>query len=384
MDRIRRQDVEKLLEHQPGPFVSIFQPLHPAGRDGMEDAIRLRKLADQAIEMLMGRGMRRPEAESLLNPVRHLPDDNAAWQKRGKSLAAFVAPGMTRVFHGNGQKEEAVFVDDRFHVRLLLPSVRQDDKFFVLALSQNSVRLFQGNELAVTALDVPRLPKNLDEALNIDQVPRGSQVHSAMRGDQGQGKQTGVFHGQGGRPDTAKDDLKLFVRQVAQAIDQRLEGERAPLILATVVATVPLWKETSKYPNTIDDFVSGNPDYVTPSELHAKAWPRVQPAQQAEREALLARIREKDNPRASFGLPFVVSAAIRGQVDSLFVDCSRPWWGKYDAENDTVLVHAQQQPGDADLVELAAAATLKHGGRVFAITPENPNPDAAAQALLRY
>jgi hypothetical protein len=384
MDRIRRQDVEKLLEHQAGPFVSIFQPLHPAGREGMEDAIRLRKLADQAMEQLISRGMRRPEAEALLNPVRHLPDDNAAWQKRGKSLAAFVAPGMTRVFHGNGQKEEAVFVDDRFHVRVLLPLMRQEDKFFVLALSQKSVRLFQGNEFAVREVDVPGLPKNRDEALNIDEVPRGSQVHSAMRGDQGQGKQAGVFHGQGGRPETVKEDLKLFVRQVAQAVDRRLEGERAPLILATVVATFPLWKETSKYPHTIDDFISGNPDYVTPSELHAKAWPRVQPTLQAEREALLARIREKDNPRASFGLPFVVSAAVRGQVDSLFVDCSRPWWGKYDAEIDTVLVHAQQQPGDCDLVELAAAAAIKHGGRVFAITPENSNPDAAAQALLRY
>ncbi|HZL88606.1 MAG TPA: hypothetical protein VFB96_09560 [Pirellulaceae bacterium] len=384
MDRIRRQDVEKLLAHERGPFVSIFQPLHPTGRDGMEDAVRLRKLADRAAGLLIDRGLRRPEAESLLAPVRQLPDDDVSWQKRGRSLAAFVAPGLNRVFHGNGQREEALFVDDRFHVRLLLPLVSQDDKFFVLALSQNSVRLFQGNELVLKPIDVAGLPRNRDEALNIDEVPRGSQVHSGMRGDQGQGKQAAVFHGQGGRPETMKEELLLFVRQVAHAVDRRLERERAPLILATVVATVPLWKETSKYPCTMEDFVSGNPDHLSPSELHAKAWTRVQPVQLAERKSLLDRIHEKDNPRASFGLTFVVSAAIRGQVDSLFIDCSRPWWGKYDAENDTVLVHAQPQPGDSDLVELAASATLQHGGRVFPITPENSNPDAAAQALLRY
>jgi hypothetical protein len=133
-----------------------------------------------------------------------------------------------------------------------------------------------------------------------------------------------------------------------------------------------------------DVFVSGSPDYLSPTELHAKAWPLVEQGLVAEREALRNRIYERENPRASFGLPFVVGAAIRGQVDSLFIDCSRPWWGLYDAENDTVFVHPKAQPGDTDLVELAAVATLKHGGRVYAITSENANPDAAAQALLRY
>ena len=384
MDRIRRQDVESLLDYSGRPCVSIYLPLHPEGRDGQGDAVVLRKLADQSEELLIDRGLRRPAARKLLEGIRRLPDDNAAWQQRGKSLAAFAAPGMTRVFQGNGLSEEAVFVDDQFHVRLLLPQVIEDDKFFVLALSQNTIRLFQGSEQELALMAVPGLPSNRDEALNIDEVPRGSQVHSAMRGDQGQGKQAGVFHGQGGKPDTVKEDLRLFVREVAQAVDQRLQRESAPLILATVAATVPIWQDTSNYPYTLDEFVNGSPDHLTPADLHAKAWPLVQPALLAERQDLYNRIHEKENPRATFGLPVVITAAIRGQVDSLFLDCSRPWWGTYDAENDTVFVHPQPLPGDADLVEMAAVETLRHGGRVFAMTADRVDPEAAAEALLRY
>lgn len=384
MDRIRRHDVESLLDHSGNPCVSLYLPLHPEGRDGQADAIVLRKLTDRAEEFLIDRGLRRPAARELLDEIRRLPKDDAAWQQRGKSLAAFAAPGITRVFQGNGLSEDAVFVDDQFHVRLLLPQVIEDDKFFVLALSQNAVRLYQGSERELRLLDVPRLPANRDEALNIDEVPRGSQVHSAMRGDQGQGKQAGVFHGQGGKADTVKDDLRLFVREVARAVDRRLQGESAPLILATVAATVPIWQETSDYSYTLDEFVGGNPDHLTPAELHAKAWPLVQPSLLSEREELYNRIHEKENPRATFGLPVVITAAIRGQVDSLFLDCSRPWWGTYDAENDTVFVHPQPQPGDADLVEIAAVETLRHGGRVFAMTAARSDPEAAAKALLRY
>ena len=47
----------------------------------------------------------------------------------------------------------------------------------------------------------------------------------------------------------------------AAAMDKRLKDERAPLILATVEATVPLWREVSDYKYLVDDFVNGNPDH---------------------------------------------------------------------------------------------------------------------------
>ena len=62
MDRIQRADLESLLAPQTGPCVSLFMPMHPAGREGMQDPVRLRKLADEAEETLVDRGLRRPAA----------------------------------------------------------------------------------------------------------------------------------------------------------------------------------------------------------------------------------------------------------------------------------------------------------------------------------
>src|SRR3954454_18310942 len=123
MDRIHRTDLAPLLDYQAGQCVSIFMPCTPTGRDSREDAVRLRELADQACTILVDRGMRRTEAEALLAPLRDLPNDVGAWQRRGKSLALFAGRGFFRVLHADGPLDSAVYVDDHFHVRSLLPVV---------------------------------------------------------------------------------------------------------------------------------------------------------------------------------------------------------------------------------------------------------------------
>jgi hypothetical protein len=352
MDRIRRSDLDQLVAPRPGPCVSLFMPMHPAGRDGMEDPVRLRKLTDDAEEALIERGMRRPDATRLLEPARRLPGDELAWQHRGRSLAMFLAPGFVRTYHGNGEIESAVVVNDQFHLRLLLPLVTDEDRFFVLALSQNAVRLLEGNLNELRELTVADLPRHPSEIANIDEGTAG------------------------------KGDQRLYLRHVAAVIDKRLNGERAPLVLATVAANMPLWREASQYSHTLEEFVAGSPDHLAPHELHAKAWPIVQPALASRRELLRQQIFE--TKRAGLGLREVVRAAIRGQVAALFIDCKRERWGRYDPAHDAVEVHSQREPGDQDLVELAAVETLRHSGEVFPLQPQNAATGEAVEALLRF
>jgi hypothetical protein len=80
----------------------------------------------------------------------------------------------------------------------------------------------------------------------------------------------------------------------------------------------------------------------------------------------------------------IVPAALRGRIDTLFIDCSRPRWGLYDEDRNTVELHDESHPGDTDLVELAAAETLRHRGRVYALSCEPGSASETAEALLRY
>ena len=80
----------------------------------------------------------------------------------------------------------------------------------------------------------------------------------------------------------------------------------------------------------------------------------------------------------------IVPAAISGRVAALFIDCRRHRWGQYDPANHAVVLHMQQEPGDRDLVELAAVETMRNGGDVFDLRPEESGAGASAEALLRF
>jgi release factor family 3 len=382
MDRIRKSDLHQLLDHQTGPCVSIYLALTPAGRDSRADEVRLRELADEAEHVLMQRGMRRPDAAAFVEPIRRYPDDIERWQHRGRALALFAAPNFFQTFHCDADLDDALFVDDWFHVLPLLPLVSDAERYFVLALSTNAVRLLEGDADGLREVGVPELPKSLDAALNIDTTDRGEQVHSGQRG--AFGKQSAVFHGQGGKPDRMKADLKSYIRVVADVIDRRLNGQSAPLVLATVEETVPHWRSVSRYKHTLADFAAGNPDYLTPAQLHAKVWPLVQPALNGHRQSCERRLLAAKGEKVTSDLRDIVPAAKSGRVAALFIDCRRSRWGRYDAAHNAAVLHAEREDGDQDLAELAVVETLRHGGDVFDLRPEQGGAGEAAEALLRF
>jgi len=355
-------------------------PMHLAGRNATEDPIRLRELADEAEKKLIDRGMRRDEAGKLLAPMRDLPQDIPGWQHRGRSLAFFAAPGFARSFHVAGEVPAAVEVNDHFCVLPLLPLITDAERFYLLALSQNDVRFFEGDADGLRVVPLPGAPKNLEDAIDIEDAEHGRRFHSGMAGEAG--KRTALHHGQGGKPETIKENLREFLRRLAPIVEQQLNGQSAPLVLATVEATVPLWREVSHYKFLLDDFIAGNPDHLTPAQLHAKAWPLVQPALAGHRKWCEQRLLEAEGAKVANSLRDIVPAAMMGRISALFIDTRRHRWGQYDAANNTCILHREREPDDQDLVELAVIETVRQGGDVFDMRPEDTG--VAEAALLRF
>jgi hypothetical protein len=383
MDRIHRADLRQLVDWKKGPCVSLFMPMHLNGRDGTEDPIRVRKTADEAEERLIhDYELRRTEAALFVAPLRDLLLDAQAWNQRGQSIAFFAANGFHRMFHVAGELEACVCVDDHLHVLPLLPLTSHEERFFVLAISQNVVRFFEGNAERLQETPLARIPKNLKEAIDIEDAEHGQRYHSGNTGSLG--KQMALHHGQGGKPDTIKGDLRQFLRQIAAVVDQRLKEEGAPLVLATVEATVPMWREVSDYKFLLDDFVAGSPDHTSVAELHVKAWPLVQPALAGHRKWCERQLLRMEGAKVASSLRDIVPAAISGRVAALFIDCKRSRWGQYDAANHAVVLHREREDGDQDLVELAAIETMKNGGDVFDLRPEESGASEPAEALLRF
>ncbi|MBI5252699.1 MAG: hypothetical protein HY912_24655, partial [Desulfomonile tiedjei] len=144
MNPLTSDELRALMDCKSGSCVSIFLPTHAKGGDTQQDPIRLKNLLKGAEEKLVQKGMRSASAKALLRPAQDLVSDTRFWSHQSDGLAIFVSPERFILHGAPFDFDELVVVSDRFHTKPLLPLLSGDGLFYVLALSQNQVRLLQG------------------------------------------------------------------------------------------------------------------------------------------------------------------------------------------------------------------------------------------------
>lgn len=381
MDSLTRSNLAALIDVEGEWCVSLYMPAVRAGMEVQQNTIRFRNLLRRAEELLQAVQMRVPDVERLLKPAVALLDDAGFWREQGDGLAVFVAPAHFSAFRLPLRFEETVVANRRFYIKPLLPLFSGDGQFFVLALSQDQVRLLEGTRDSVTEIELPDIPTSMVEALQPDRPER--QVRARAVGDTG----VSIFHGHGGPEETAKPDLLRFFQIVDHGLRSFIGERNVPLVLAGVDYLLPIYREASSYSYLLEEGVIGNPDLLSARELHQRAWEIVRPVfarAQAEQMALYYELDGRDDPRASHSLTEVVRAAFEGRIATLFVPRDVQKWGVYRAHSHKVHVHPSQQPGDYDLIDLAAAQTVAHGGTVYVLEPDSVPGGELIAAILRY
>lgn len=382
-DLLRGTDVRELIEHPGAPVVSIYLPTHRTRTEREQDPIRFKNLLDQAESRMVSDGLRQGDARAIVAAGRELLDSGIFWSYLSDGLAVFLAPGWSRVYRLPLSFPELVVVGDRFHVKPLLDLLTFDHRFFVLALSQHSVRLLEGSRHDVQQVDLGDVPTSLDEVLKYDDLEKEQQLHVAGRG--GRGARV-VFHGHGAGAEVDRVLLERWVRAVDDGVQQVLAGQDAPLVLAGVGYEQALFRGATRHRRVLDAGIEGNPEQLSPEQLHEKAWRIVAPVVTAQRATAAERFLQsfgKGNGTAA-DVENVVAAAVQGRIDTLFVPVGTQIWGTIDPATNTVVVNRERQPGDEDLLDRAAVATMVAAGTVHTVAADEiPGPGPAA-AILRY
>jgi hypothetical protein len=283
-------------------------------------------------------------------------EDEPFWQRQSDGLAVYCAPGHSAHFRVPVAFAEEVAVGDTFRIQPLLPVSAADGLFYVLALAQNSVRVLLATRQTVGELTVADLPASMHEAIPQEEMQRYGQSHST-------GHASAAFHGQGNEADYDKVALERYFRAVDGPLTARLGNNGGvPLVLACVGYYLPIYRQVSRYPLVWQRAVEGNPEGLSAAQLHDAAWPLVADhfADQ-ERQWLERYHHQMGTGRTASGIPDVLAAAREGRVDTLILDAA--------------------VPGDNDL-DNAVAETMRHDGRVVALTATDQAPEPAA--LLRY
>jgi hypothetical protein len=376
----------KVLGQQTAiPSISIFLPTHRAGQETQQDPIRFNNLLRDAEQQVLASGMSPREVSELLQPAQALLEDTSFWQHQSEGLAVYLSPDDFHTFRLPYAVEEQLIIAQSYYVNPVLPLFTNNGHFYILAISQNEVRLFEGTRHSVGQIDLPKdTPENMDKALDLDDPQKSLQLHSAS--SQG-GTREGMFHGQG----PGEEEKKVWVEQYLNLVDAGLKEffseQRAPLILAGVDYLLPIYRKVSDYANIMEEGITGSPDRLRPEQLHEQAWPIVEAYFRQDTDKAVEQYHQlSGTDQATDNVGKIVAAAFSGKVDKLVLAVETQIWGKFNPDTGKVIRNpeGQSKQDDLALLDFAAMKTLENGGMIYTLTQEEMPTDSPIAAVFRY
>ncbi|MBE9116747.1 hypothetical protein IQ249_12635 [Lusitaniella coriacea LEGE 07157] len=387
MDLISQVEIEDLAKIEQQPCVSIYIPTVMAGPETRQNSIRYKNAITEAEEHLEKRGSSDTQVQEILKPARLLIEDYDFWQNQSEGLAVFIAADFLRYYRLPHCFTQSSVVSSRFQLKPLLPWFARDRKFYLLALSQNELKLFLCDRYGIQEVeDLPdEVPQSLAEALRYDDPQKQLQHHS---GD-GSGS-AAVYHGQGVGTTDNKEKIKEYCQKIDSGLQSLFNKESFPLVLAGVEYVVSIYQQANSYAHLLSEGVIGNPENIQHQELHQQALQVIEPRWQAEEQQAIATYQESiqladTTEKASSQLERIVPAAYNGQVDTLLIAEDWEAWGKFDPQANKVERQTSPQTQDIDLIDFAAVHTFLKGGYIYSMPMEKmPTTDKPIAAIFRY
>lgn len=385
-----RTDLDMLLAHDEAPALSITLPTHIAGREVRQDPVRLRNLAGDALDQLMNRGMRRPDAERLLEPVTALMRDEEFWRHQDRSLAVFVAEGVSRVFRVPLELEERVVVGRGFDVLPLLPLLAEDAPFLVLTVSAGDARLYRASRFGLREVEDAPIPRGVSQISAETDYQNTLHANPAVRhaGRRDVAVGAAKTHNFGETPEEQrKAQLVEYLHRVAAGVDEYMGSNRIALVLAAQPEVRGNLLALGRFQHHPVIELDVNPDALEGPDLQRRAYEAVRPLLSRERDEKIEHFKSLFNDasaKSTGKLEGAIKAACYAQVDTLLVRRGARMWGRYDQDNDQVIVHGEARDGDEDLVGRAAKETLRHGGHVFFVDDDHFRSGQVVGAILRF
>lgn len=379
-----KKEFAELAEVHGSRCLSLFIPTHKSGQAVLEqeDRILFKNLLVKVEKEMIDRGFGHDETLEFLEPARNLMNDPVFWRHQEAGLAFYLGRTFHQYFKLPFRVEPFFYLSHEFYLKPLVPFFTGDGDFFLLSLNFHEVKFFKGNRSGIEPVYVKDLiPQQVEEVVGFDYRQKFHGFHSGS----GSGS-TAVFHGHADWQEDQKDEVLSFFRAIDKNLSVELEGETAPLVIASLDYLYPIYKHANTYPFLFDGHVSGNPEYTTNQELHQKAWNLLSSHFDLEHRTKAARYAQlAGTARTSTDIHEIIPAAKAGRIDALFLDARYEIWGVYDIPKDEVRVHETQNLSNTSLINLATVYVLQNGGKVYLEDREHmPDRFSGVNALLRY
>jgi len=182
-------------------------------------------------------------------------------------------------------------------------------------------------------------------------------------------------------------NLLRYFQNVDAGLNDQLDDNEIPMVLAGVEYLLPIYHEANTYSNLLEQGLEGNPEELDEKELHKCAWKLVESIfkeEQKQAKQQFEQLYGQENDLASADLKTVVKAAKFGQVETLFVPVGVQKWERFDPQQNKVTLDSKPKLENEDLLDYATLQTIINSGQVYAIEPEKMLGEGDLPAILRY
>ncbi len=383
MDSLDKDYAAGLFRACEPPCLSLYQPTHRHSPANQQDPIRFGNLVKTLEESLLQKYAKR-EVQALLDPFLALAEDRHFWEHTLDGLAVLSARGVFRAYRLQRPVTELAIVADSFHTKPLLPVLQSADRYQILGLSRQDIKLFEGNRDTLDEIDPdPGIPRTITEALGEELTEPHQTV--ASYGGAG-GSHSAMRHGHGGKDSEVDIDAERFFRAVDRGIlEYHSRPSAVPLILATLPEHRRLFHHVSHNPFLMAEGLDIHPDALSSDELRRRAWQVIEPH---HLERLAALVEEFGAARANElgdeDVARVAKAVVTGRVATLLIEADRHIPGRVNAETGHIEFADSANPEVDEVLDDVGELALKMGGHVVIVPTEQMPTKTGIAAIYRY
>jgi hypothetical protein len=339
----------------------------------------------KALEESLLRKFQKDEIRPLLEPFLALADDRDFWNHTLDGLAVLGAKGIFRVYTLQRPVAQLAVVADSFHTKPLMRILQSADRYHVLGLNRQAIKLFEGNRDALDEIEPAQgVPRTITQALG----EKLTEPHHTVASYGGVGGgHSPMHHGHGGKESEVDIDAERFFRAVDRAVmEHHSQPSGLPLILAALSEHHHLFHDVSRNPFLLPESIDIHPDALSSiDELRQRAWQLIEPHYLARIAALV----EAFGNASSKGLgddvlAQVAKAVVGGRVATLLIEARREVPGRINAATGDIEFDDLGHPEVDDVLDDLGALALKMGGQVVVVTTELMPTKTGIAAIYRY
>ncbi|MBW8480773.1 hypothetical protein K1Y72_00235 [Actinomadura sp. PM05-2] len=265
MDAVTLSDLRK---PRTFPAVSVLMPTHRRPPQNQQDQIRLRNLlAEVRRRLRQDPGVADAAADEVLRGLERAAGEVDLRHAEDGLVLFATGDGEHHAFTVAQPVDERVVVDTTFATRDLVAAYTRSTKYWLLSLSDQAVRLWdgQGEELAEHAADgFPIEPEPGDEPNGTRSSPRGAQ------------------HGD--------ERHRKLMREAVSALEGVLAGDRRPVVVAGVTRHQAFFDEAAGPAVTVAGRVDGAYEGAPASTLAELARPALDAYEDLREVAVLTEL----------------------------------------------------------------------------------------------